>query len=82
MTFERPADALCRISAMHVVGDKLELNSPLFSHPSLVVLAALVVKDLEIHCESPLLETLYDCVIDHHVVPVFSRLEGLDKDHV
>ena len=63
-------------------GDKLELRSPLLGHPLIVLFGVLVVEDMEVHRESHSLEALYHYNIGCQILHVFSRLEGLNENHV
>ena len=82
MGLEGADGSLCHIPPVHGGRDKLVSHTPLLFHQICVLLAALVIEDLEIYKEVLVFQMLYDDVVGVEAGDIFSRREGLDKDDV
>ena len=56
--------------------------SPLLLHQLLVLFAALIVKDLEVHGDVSVLEAVHAHIVGFQTVGVLPGLKGLDQDYV
>ena len=81
-SFEGPDRDLCRILVMHVRGNMSEVDSPLISHPLLVLLPVFIVQGLYIYRQAFVPEAMHCQIVCCQAERVLSGLEWFKEDYI